>query len=80
MDTIDIVGHTAEKAKASGDGHNHGGRSQHSIPVAEEDFPAYDRALEDMGNIVNSSDSTFKRNHVGVIWKNLTVQSDIERN
>jgi hypothetical protein len=33
----------------------------------------YEQALQQMGVIVNSADNAFKRDYVGVIWKNLTV-------
>jgi len=38
--------------------------------AADED---YERALQQMGVIVNSADNAFKRDYVGVIWKHLTV-------
>ena len=37
--------------------------------VSEE----YQKALREMGVIVNSADNTFKRDYVGVVWKHLTV-------
>jgi len=33
----------------------------------------YQMALQQLGFIVNSADTAFKRDYVGVIWKNLTV-------
>jgi hypothetical protein len=39
------------------------------VTVSEE----YESALGELSAIVNSSDNTFKRDYVGVIWKDLTV-------
>ena len=84
MDAIDIVGHRVEEFKANEEGPDHDSRIHVETPSStvaitnSESSPLkteYEQALEDMGRIVNSSDNTFKRKYVGVIWKNLTVRS-----
>jgi hypothetical protein len=42
-----------------------------SVPFTTE----YEQALEVIGRLVNNSDTTFKRDHVGVTWKNLSVSN-----
>jgi hypothetical protein len=43
------------------------------VNVSEE----YESALRELSAIVDSSDNTFKRDYAGVIWKDLTVCSDV---
>lgn len=83
MDPPEIVVQQIEGLKAIDNQHE---REKSHIQIENPTTPAsiinpdsfqrtteYERALEEMANIINNSDNTFKRSLVNVIWKQLTV-------
>ena len=83
MDPSEIVVQQAEGLKAIDDRHE---RDESHIQIENPTTPTsiinpdsfqrtteYERALEEIADIINNSDNTFKRNLVNVVWKQLTV-------